>query len=259
MKKILTFTLALLVMVSMAACGNGSTNDIEAKDKSKAEENVNIEEEGKEEAKAASDNGEFAAKEAVEGFMDAFCEFDIAGMTEYCNINLVEEIGFSDIRSYVNQAFGSEFAQEETEELPQELVLVMDAMIDGLIDSTDYTINGSEYKDEKWIFDVTFQCVGTDVISEAFSGEDSEALMMDIMTKYEAEIMAAETEEQLNALMEKVTADIYASMVDLLKNAFANAEPTSKVGQLVAIKQDGKWIIDGNDGNIDAFAEIFVN
>lgn len=284
MKKILSITLALLVMGCMAACKDNKTGENETnKENIATESNIQEKDDTLDNTEENSENSEgseanstegadtkedsktndtvldekSAATLVVDGFMGKLCDFDISGMSEYCNVDLVEELGFSDMKSYVLDIIGAELSTDGTGELPQEYVLIVNTMIDCLVDSADYKINSAENKDGKWIFDVTFECVGTDSISETYIQQESEAIVTEIMTKYESELAAAETDEQMNELVEKIMQEVFQSIAEVVKDAFESAEPIGKPGQLVVINQDGKWVVDGNDGNIDAFAEIF--
>ncbi|MBR3994683.1 MAG: hypothetical protein IKI97_05300, partial [Clostridia bacterium] len=188
MKKLLTLALALMLAFSVTACNSNSSNDNDkgSDDESKVEEKVDKEkedeekEEAKEEVKEeekeekVSDNGEVAATKTADAFMDALCEFDIAKMSEYCNVDLVEEVGFDNINDLLHTVLAEAFGEDE--ELEDDINKLINAMVDGIFDNTSYEITGSSYEDGEWTFDVALSSIKLSDIMQVLEGDEMVAI-----------------------------------------------------------------------------------
>ena len=277
MKKLLTLALALMLAFSVTACNSNSSNDNDkgSDDESKVEEKVDKEkedeekEEAKEEVKTetkeeekeekVSDNGEVAATKTADAFMDALCEFDIAKMSEYCNVDLVEEVGFENINDLLHTVLAEAFGEDE--ELEDDINKLINAMVDGIFDNTSYKIIDSSYNDSEWTFDVELTSIKLSDIMQVLEGDEmvaiTEKVTEELVVEYEEKFGDREpTEEESTQIIYDMTSRIIDAMAELITETANDAEKITDSCVIIVINEDGKWLVDGENSNIDAFPNI---
>lgn len=225
----------------------------------KKEEKTEEKEEKKEDKKA--DNGEAEAREVAEDFLDALCKFDIVEMSECMDLDsdaMVEEIGFTDLYDCMGQMV-DEMGLDEFGDVEDEVQNLMNAMVDGILDNTSYSITDSAYDDGKWTFTVDLDSIKLSEVSDVFDDEEvMEEIQNDLIADYADKDFENMSEEDAAKLVENMMSDMFVAMTDVVKESFDDAEIYTKECKVVVVKNSkGEWIVDESSTTaLDAFNEI---
>ncbi len=228
MKKLLSLLLALVLTFSLAACGGGAGDKNSKVNDSKEE-----------------------ATEVVEGFMDAYIDFDFADLEDYVD-------DFSDLPEEIQELDFSSALDEIIDEMPDGLSAyrddwedVFNRLFDIAKECMDYKITdvNEESKDE-YIFTVDltvpdFESVDFDSLVTNAMSEDT---MMDLVTMGQAsgELSEAPTEEEIMAFLAPT---IIQKINDALYDV--EFETESQEIELVVVEENNEWMIDASKSDLD--------
>ena len=296
MKKILAAILALLMAATMAACSSNESNDSkENDDKNVTEEKTDkvksdkeesekdfkipgrvskifgeedeedveiaadeeIEKEDKKETEEDADEKNDEAESVAESFMDALCEFDIVGMSKYCDVDLAEQLGYDSLEEMIYDMLSEELGVDDSEEMQDALDVLIDAFLNGILDNTSYSIKDFEIEDGKWIYNVLLNSIKISDIAAVFEDEEFLAdIEAKITEKYINKIDEDFSEDDLNELMNNMFKDMFGMMADAVTEACEDAEPESGECVITVYENDGELAVSESESNIDAWSEI---
>ncbi len=283
MKKILALLLALSMAAVAVSCGDkkeeadnkAGTQTEESGNKTAEEENDNTEKPATENSDEAELSGEeaennaeqesekepekepeinynteedkAAAKTAVEGFMNAFCTYDIGAMSQYSNIDLAQKLGFDDFRAYIDNKVKGSFSEEESLVIyADDIIEIVNLSYDKILDSTAYEITGAEYADGKWTFDVNVSLVTLADITSALQGEKAQELVDEVIPDELLLQLEAEGGEVSPELIDSIINGMLSGTVRLLRESCENAQPNTYEYKLTAAKISDNWVVDYN-------------
>ena len=195
---------------------------------------------------ACSTNGKEEAEKTVNGFMDAFCEFDTEAMKDYVDDETVvpEEFDNNFDVNKLLENLPAEFAdyEDEFEEIISDLLKKITRKV-------SYEVKEVEEKDGKYIFalDVTVPEVSADLGNVLKESVNSEAITELVVDKFNSgEITETSTEKDIYRIIMPV---VIENMKKSLNNIEFDLETKEK--ELVVFEQDGKWLIDTKASGLD--------
>ena len=238
MKKLLTFALALLVTASITACNTGNVTNNNPQDEV-----------------VENDNGQKEATIALKGFMNGLKNFDIVELSKFSTVNLIDKAGYENLKDEINAVYTDKLGDSVAKELIDELKEFVDVYVDGLSDSNGYTINEVEYKDGKWVFDVSFEYMNHSSFGDILL-EETESLIEEYGIKYVADIQAAVNDPDAEFdLMVQIYSEILEELKDVINDSCAKADKGRVDGTLVVTKKGSKWLVDGTGEDVDLYMD----
>ncbi len=266
MKKILVLLLAFAITASaFVSCGGKDKSEKTdgSKDVKTEEKKDEVKEATEDASEEESENAEkaeekivvnynteedkAAANTAVEGFMNAFCTYDIGAMSQYSNIDLAQKLGFDDFRTYIDNKVKGSFSEEESLVIyAEDIIEIVNLSYDKILDSTAYEITGAEYADGKWTFNVNVSLITLADITSALQGEKAQELVDEVIPDELLLQLEAEGGELSPELIDSIINDMLSGTVRLLRESCENAQPNTYEYKLTAAKTSDNWVVDYN-------------
>ena len=253
MKKLLSILLALTMVFSLAACG-GDKAEKEAK---KGEKVVDV---VKDDEKTKEKDDEALAEETVEGAMDAFCELNLKEFAGYVNGEAdLGDMPFEnkdDLTDMFLEELGSDPGMEGMIELIQP---VFETVVDAMLDSMTYEITDVSEDNGDYNFTVNFECMDFEALDDFDSlmeGTDFETTMMEVVTELmeSGDITEDMSEEEM---MEALIPSLVEILEDVIVEALESVDTNEAELEFVVTEEDGEWLIDAENSNVDALVELF--
>jgi len=246
MKKILTFALALLVAATTVACGSDSSSD--SSDNSGDNKKVSKDEK--------------AVTEAAGDFTEALLEFDFEEMTEHSNYDFVEEFGAESMDDYLEAYHSEELSSvydQVTKRVADEYDDTVDEYIEGIMDavkdSAEYKITSVTEKKDSWKVKIEFATINIDELIESIEDECADDVE-DILGEYDGQnLNTLEADEVADITLEAFT-DIYKKYIKNTEDCAEDLEKYEGEITLIVIQEDGEWIVDYEESDLDEFKEI---
>lgn len=237
MKKLLSLLLALAMTMSLAACGDKKDAE-DANTETKQEEKVEKKEDKKEEV-----DGEEAATEAMEGFLDAICDLDFEAAEKFYDGEIPAELKSSlgDLDTLVEEAMKEMPA--EFGDYKKDFEDVLNVIVDKAKESISYEIKNVDGEGEEYKFTVEMAYPdenfdGEKAFTDAFG--DVEEKTMELVTKLaeEGKITETSTEEDLMKA-------IIPELINLLKDAVKDVkiDTVTEEAEFTVVLKDGEWLV----------------
>ena len=191
------------------------------------------------------------AKKAADGFMSEFCRLDFEGMSEYCSKDIAKMMGYPDFESYVD----GQFENIQDGKLKDVYSEVADIIVDCAENNMSYIVNGSEAKNEKYVFDVTLTVPEYwDEVIDGLSVSERQKIARQVTEESRDELEKTEAEERERILEEK----IYDKAVENIREICREPETENVDGKLTVIKKNGKWVVDVDNSDLRLFINSLV-
>lgn len=229
MKKLLALLLALVCVVSFAACGDDAD-----KAETKTNENVNVDEKA---STSVAKTDEELATEAVESFMNAFQKLDVNEMKKY--IDNIDALGEEFAIIADRDALLGEIPAE-LQPYKNQFQKVIDATFEKLSKSISYKINGSAKDGDNFVFDVTVNAPSEDS-ADVFNDDTIMNQILEDLTVSGKITEGMSEDDMMNV--------IFTEMADFIRNMddFATITEETKV---VVYEKDGKWVINATESSL---------
>ncbi len=196
------------------------------------------------------------AKKAVKGFMDAYCEMDIAKMSEYCldGEAFVNDIGYETAEEIV-------LAGMRESEVDEEMIQYMNPFAEGIIDimkdCVEYKIVEVKEDGDDYVATVEYstpdfqQALAS--LETIMSSEETAALGEEIALELveNGTITQNSTEEEI---MEALMNEVIARILPEIAIEVEAADIVENTVDIKVVEKNGKWYVDQND--VDFVKEI---
>ncbi|MBE7011334.1 MAG: hypothetical protein E7415_01520 [Ruminococcaceae bacterium] len=233
MKKLLALLLALMCMLSFAACDDEKDRKKKDDNDTKVEEKQNNGEEPSEKKKPKKElTEEELAEETVIGFMDAFMDLDKDGMESY----LDDPSSVSDILDmYDTEKLADEQFPAEMSEYKDDFIDVMDVYFEKVSDLMSYEITDVNEEDGVYTFTVE-----SDVVGEEEAGIlDGEEVL---------ETLVSEGKITQDMSQDEILTIYFEEMANQIRKA--DFDTRTETGTVVVYEKDGEWVVNAKESTI---------
>ena len=237
LKKLLCALLVSAIAVSVVSCGKSSDYDDDDNDSSRK---TGLTDEQKEEKEEVSD--EDSVKATVEGFMDAFCDFDFEEAVNYLDAeDALDSLSFRNKKEFVEKMCEIMSANSGLDAYKDDFNKCMSKVFDKIVDSFEYDITKVKVDGKKATAEISLSFIDASTLDfeDAVSStvDEVSAMMQELQDQGKSQ------EEILEVVMPKY----FDLIADAMIKAMDDVESTSVSDKLNLVKDGKDWVIAEGD------------
>ncbi len=199
-------------------------------------------------------NAEKDIVNAVEGFLDDFCDLEFSKLNDYL-LEEDESLANFDFDALLEQEITGAIAGTGMEQYADLFEPLIEKYLDIITSNMKYEVVETVKEGENYNVNVEFSAIPISDIINAMNSVD-EAAGNEIGTKLveEGKLTEGMSEEEMMKVVLEATVEYISGILD---DTAKNSEPETAELNFVVSEKDGEWLIDGNLSDVDAIESIF--